>query len=332
MAQQDIFISYSRKDTPIADRICGAFDKAGITYFIDRQGIGGGMEFPKVLAEAILSCKIFLYLGSENSYKSRFTNSEVTYAFNKKPKEQILPYIIDGSSLPTELEFVFSCINIRNIKEHPIETTLVQDVLEMLGKQAEFQHTQTSKNRTWLFTGITAGVISIGLAVGIYSMMTKDNRKEEAQGTVTEQVTVEEPVTVEKPDAVDKEVVVEKPATVEKPVVVEEPVATPKDPDFIFNTEEDVRAFLSGRAFESPQGLWFSFDKDLTMEFWTKGSTEGRPIGKFIIKDIKGDSAVLDITYDLTGQGNRFINILECIDGKVSININGGGYKYYALN
>lgn len=302
MAQQDIFISYSRKDTPIADRICGAFDKAGITYFIDRQGIGGGMEFPKVLAEAILSCKIFLYLGSENSYKSRFTNSEVTYAFNKKPKEQILPYIIDGSSLPTELEFVFSCINIRNIKEHPIETTLVQDVLEMLGKQAEFQHTQTSKNRTWLFTGITAGVISIGLAVGIYSMMTKDNRKEEAQGTVTEQVTVEEPV------------------------------ATPKDPDFIFNTEEEVRAFLSGRAFESPQGLWFSFDKDLTMEFWTKGSTEGRPIGKFIIKDIKGDSAVLDITYDLTGQGNRFINILECIDGKVSININGGGYKYYALN
>lgn len=308
MAQQDIFISYSRKDTPIADRICGAFDKAGITYFIDRQGIGGGMEFPKVLAEAILSCKIFLYLGSENSYKSRFTNSEVTYAFNKKPKEQILPYIIDGSSLPTELEFVFSCINIRNIKEHPIETTLVQDVLEMLGKQAEFQHTQTSKNRTWLFTGITAGVISIGLVVGIYSMMTKDNRKEEAQGTVTEQVIVEEPV------------------------VVEEPVATPKDPDFIFNTEEEVRAFLSGRAFESPQGVWFSFDKDLTMEFWTKGSTEGRPIGKFIIKDIKGDSAVLDITYDLTGQGNRFINILECIDGKVSININGGGYKYYALN
>ena len=308
MAQQDIFISYSRKDTAIADRICGAFDKAGITYFIDRQGIGGGMEFPKVLAEAILSCKIFLYLGSENSYKSRFTNSEVTYAFNKKPKEQILPYIIDGSSLPTELEFVFSCINIRNIKEHPIETTLVQDVLEMLGKQAEFQHTQTSKNRTWLFTGITAGVISIGLAVGIYSMMTKDNRKEEAQGTVTEQVTVEEPV------------------------VVEESVATPKDPDFIFNTEEEVRAFLSGRAFESPQGVWFSFDKDLTMEFWTKGSTEGRPIGKFIIKDIKGDSAVLDITYDLTGQGNRFINILECIDGKVSININGGGYKYYALN
>lgn len=29
----DVFISYSRKDTKIADIICEAFDKAGITYF-----------------------------------------------------------------------------------------------------------------------------------------------------------------------------------------------------------------------------------------------------------------------------------------------------------
>ena len=37
--KHDIFISYSRKDTAIAERICAAFDKAGITYFIDRLGI-----------------------------------------------------------------------------------------------------------------------------------------------------------------------------------------------------------------------------------------------------------------------------------------------------
>ena len=43
----DVFISYSRKDTAIADKICKALDKAGITYFIDRKGINGGMEFQK---------------------------------------------------------------------------------------------------------------------------------------------------------------------------------------------------------------------------------------------------------------------------------------------
>lgn len=36
----DVFISYSRKDTVVADRICAALDQQDITYFIDRKGIG----------------------------------------------------------------------------------------------------------------------------------------------------------------------------------------------------------------------------------------------------------------------------------------------------
>ena len=91
--QYDVFISYSRKDTPIAEKICKALDDANITYFIDRQGIGGGLEFPKVIANAILESRLFLFLASENSYTSKFTSSEITFAFNKKPKETIVPYI-----------------------------------------------------------------------------------------------------------------------------------------------------------------------------------------------------------------------------------------------
>ncbi len=130
----DVFISYSRKDTAIADKICKTFDSVGITYFIDRQGIGGGFEFPEVLANAILDSKIVLYLASENSYKSKFTNSELTFAFNEKPKNSILPYIIDGSNMPTGLRFVFSSINWRTKETHPIETVLLKDILLLLGK------------------------------------------------------------------------------------------------------------------------------------------------------------------------------------------------------
>ena len=133
--QYDVFISYSRKDTAIADKICKALDKAGITYFIDRQGIKGGMEFPVVLANAILEAKLFLYLASENSYASKFTNSEITFAFNKKPSNSLLPYIIDGSNMPVQMEFIFSGINWRTIENHPIETTLVNDLLNLLGKR-----------------------------------------------------------------------------------------------------------------------------------------------------------------------------------------------------
>ena len=303
MANQDIFISYSRKDSDIADRICKAFDNAGITYFIDRQGIGGGMEFPKVLAEAIMSCKIFLYLGSENSYASKFTNSEITYAFNKKPKEQILPYIIDNSTLPAELEFVFSCINIRNIKEHPIETTLVQDVLQMLGQHIEPQAIQSKSSRKRMTIGIVAaGIAAMAFIFLIAYVMNKE----------TENV-AEHPETV----------------STEETIVIDEKV---EDPDFIFNTEQEVRAFLSGKAFESPQGVWFAFNEDLTVKLSQKGSSEGMTISDFKVKDIKGDSATLEITYYTGPQATKFVDILECIDGKVSININGGGYKYYALD
>ena len=139
MAQEnyDIFISYSRKDSAIADQICAALDSAGITYFIDRQGIGGGFEFPAVLAENIVNSKIFLLLASKNSYESKFTMNEIVFAFNKKPKNAILPYIIDNSSLPISLEFVFAGINWRNMTDHPIDPTLVDDLLKLLGRERE---------------------------------------------------------------------------------------------------------------------------------------------------------------------------------------------------
>ena len=130
----DVFISYSRKDTVVADQICASLDQQGITYFIDRKGIGGGMEFPAVLADAIMNCKIMLFLASTNSYQSKFSNSEVTFAFNEKPMGSIIPYIIDGSTLPPALKFTFSSINIRTLEEHPIETTLMQDLCQILGR------------------------------------------------------------------------------------------------------------------------------------------------------------------------------------------------------
>lgn len=157
MAQEnyDIFISYSRKDSAIADQICAALDSAGITYFIDRQGIGGGFEFPAVLAENIVNSKIFLLLASKNSYESKFTMNEIVFAFNKKPKNAILPYIIDNSSLPISLEFVFAGINWRNMTDHPIDPTLVDDLLKLLGRERVNKATEKVKVATDTATLLT---------------------------------------------------------------------------------------------------------------------------------------------------------------------------------
>ena len=135
--KDEVFISYSRKDTAIADQICEAFDKAGISYFIDRQGIGGGMEFPKVLANNILDSQIFLFIASKNSYESLFTDREITFAFNKIRGEKMLPYIIDNAPFPKHLELIFASNNWRRLAEHPIEPVLIDDVFRLLGKERQ---------------------------------------------------------------------------------------------------------------------------------------------------------------------------------------------------
>lgn len=139
----DVFISYSRKDTAIADRICEAFDREGIKYFIDRRNIVGSEEYLRVLSDAIDESRIFLFLASENSYKAKFTGKEVAYAIDVKKKNVLLPYFIDKSEMPRHLRLSFADLNIRNIKEHPIEPTLVDDVLSLLGRSRRMPPTET---------------------------------------------------------------------------------------------------------------------------------------------------------------------------------------------
>ena len=130
----DIFISYSRKDTLVVNQICKALDYQGISYFIDRQGIAGGMEFPERIAEAIMGCRFVLLVASENSYQSRFTSNEVVFAFNRKPAGAVIPYIIDGSSLPHEFAFMFANNQVYSLKKAPVETVLMKTLCDLLDK------------------------------------------------------------------------------------------------------------------------------------------------------------------------------------------------------
>lgn len=130
----EIFISYSRRDTAVVDEICRALDRAGVSYFIDRQENPDDMEIPATLADAIVGSRVFLLIASENSYASKFVNAEITFAFNKLPRRSIVPYIIDGSELPLSMRFIFASINWRDMRTHPIEPKLVADLCGILGR------------------------------------------------------------------------------------------------------------------------------------------------------------------------------------------------------
>ena len=128
----DIFISYSRKDSVIADEICKAFDRVGITYFIDRKGMGGTANYVTKIAEEIDNSKAMLLLASANSYKSKYVSIELHYAFNHDVV--VLPYALDETPVPKDFEILLIHANWHYFSEDPIIPTLLTSVSELVDK------------------------------------------------------------------------------------------------------------------------------------------------------------------------------------------------------
>ncbi len=154
--KHDVFISYSRKDSDIADKIYETLTENNITCFIDRIDISGGEEFSNRLAEEIQKSTIFLFLGSENSYTATWTPKELHFAVRHKNKVAIIPYLIDDKNIPSEIELLVLDLNIRNIKEHPIETVLVDDIKSAMEKLAP----KTGKEDLSMVKSVIENIIS----------------------------------------------------------------------------------------------------------------------------------------------------------------------------
>ena len=146
--EQEVFISYSQRDSEIAERLCKAMEEVGISYFIDRDGISGGEHFINIVAKQILTCKVFLFLGSANAYKSKWTMKEVAFAFQEKDQESIIPVLVDDEPMPDGLRFLFTDINIIS-KTELILNKVIDALLGVLGKKNSTQLLITDFIEKW---------------------------------------------------------------------------------------------------------------------------------------------------------------------------------------
>ncbi|MBR4809108.1 MAG: toll/interleukin-1 receptor domain-containing protein [Bacteroidales bacterium] len=127
----DVFISYSRKDSKTAEEIYSTLSSAGLNCFIDKEGIAAGADFPEILANRIDESGVFLLLASKNAYQSKFTKNEILHAFKHKRSGCIIPYLIDDTPMPSDLEFLLGNVNwvdskVKRISELP---AIVRDAL-----------------------------------------------------------------------------------------------------------------------------------------------------------------------------------------------------------
>ena len=174
----DVFISYSRRDTAKAEAICSALTEAGISFFIDKEGISGGENFPEALASNIDNSRVFMLLASENSYKSKFTKAEILYAFNHLRSGCILPYLIDNSEMPSDLEFLLGNVNWIDSAKCP-PSKLPEEVRRILDRPDTGTIGGRKVRRKWPLWALLA-VVAVALGALIFSMLWQRNDKEDA--------------------------------------------------------------------------------------------------------------------------------------------------------
>lgn len=146
MANQDIFISYSRQDIEVVDKICKHLEANGITYFRDIFDIAISNIFPQTLADGILSSKLVLFIASQHSFASNYTSKEVTFAYQNHIT--ILPLAVDDTPMPTRYSFMFSDVQCLSLTNTPIQR-LMEDIKKVLSEHNDTnqpsQHIQVAQ-------------------------------------------------------------------------------------------------------------------------------------------------------------------------------------------
>ena len=70
------FLSYSREDLELADRVSRQLADAGVTVWRDQEQLYGGQRWPKALGEAIAASDALVLLWSRHAAKSAFVELE----------------------------------------------------------------------------------------------------------------------------------------------------------------------------------------------------------------------------------------------------------------
>ena len=113
-----IFISYSRKNKRIVNKVVSQIKETGFSVWIDTSGIESGEQFKQKIVDAIEGCEVFLYFASKESNCSPWTAKEIGIASSLK--KRIIPIRLDNS--PFNKEVLFDIVNINYIDLSDIMT------------------------------------------------------------------------------------------------------------------------------------------------------------------------------------------------------------------
>ena len=152
----DVFISYSRKDYEKDDKVIPdnpisaikeMFDKNGVSYWIDKKGIYGGLAFVEEISDAIAASKILVFVSSKHSNESIYTCGEILDAIDRGML--IIPVKIDDSPYNKKYKLVLRPFDFIDYKAKPNTALpeLLRAINEEKTKLAEKEEETTKQQR-----------------------------------------------------------------------------------------------------------------------------------------------------------------------------------------
>lgn len=103
VASKMIFVSYSRDDQALVDRLLRRMVNAGYDIWIDREDITAGDQWRRQIVEAIETSSQFVVALSRNSVKSDNVRKELDLAEGVNAK--IVPVFLEPVSVPAEMRY-----------------------------------------------------------------------------------------------------------------------------------------------------------------------------------------------------------------------------------
>lgn len=141
----DVFISYSRADKDLAERLYDVLTDKGLNVWYDKQNLGLGAEFMKDIRLAVRTTKIFVPLLTrsikEQAHEEHVYREEWGYAVERKRRlgnvTYICPLCTDDISIEdkeADLPDEFKAHNVRTVSSRPTEMELMTFAEEVMAE------------------------------------------------------------------------------------------------------------------------------------------------------------------------------------------------------
>lgn len=102
-AALDVFISYASPDSSVADALCEALEREGVTCWIAPRDVVPGEFYADAIVRAIDASKVIVLVLSQNAVTSQHVLREVERASSKR--HPVVSFRVDLAPLPAALEY-----------------------------------------------------------------------------------------------------------------------------------------------------------------------------------------------------------------------------------